>query len=353
MKKLTYISILVLFLAAFFGLPGKVSADSGKPDDKVIFGGSFTLESGEKLDGSLIIFGGAVSLEEDSVVKGDVVLTGGSLDVAGQIDGSITAIGGAVTLGDEAFVRGDINSIGAVLKKADGATVKGNISNQSQGDLRLPTAPPTKLPAIAGFDFDPIGKALWAFFEAIVVAAIAILVTMFAPKPVERVGRAVVGEPVQTGLFGLLTAVVAPGLVLILVITILLIPLALIGALILGLAVLFGWIAIGLEVGKKIAEMFKANWALPVSAGIGTLVLSLVIAAAEVIPCIGWLFPSALAVFAMGAVLTTRFGTRWATPWSASGYTTAAPVEKPVQPAAAQTLAAGPEVPPDEPAGQA
>lgn len=352
MKKLAYISILVLFIAAFLGLPAKVSADSGNPEDKVIFGGSFTLESGEKLDGSLIIFGGAVSLESGSEVNGDVVLTGGSLDVSGEIDGSITAIGGAVTLGDEAYVRGDINSIGAVLKKSEGARVKGNISNQTQGDLRLPTAPPTKLPAIAGFDFDPVGKALWAFFEAIVVAAIAILVTMFAPKPVERVGKAVVGEPVQTGLFGLLSAVVAPGLVLILVITILLIPLALIGALILGLAVLFGWIAIGLEVGKKIAEMFKANWALPVSAGIGTLVLSLVIAAAEVIPCIGWLFPSALAVFAIGAVLTTRFGTRWATPWNSSGYAVTAPAGTPDQPTTTHIPAAGPDVPPDEPAGQ-
>ncbi|MHC1784388.1 MAG: hypothetical protein AB9891_16805 [Anaerolineaceae bacterium] len=187
---------------------------------------------------------------------------------------------------------------------------------------------------MTGMDFDPIGNVLWAIFKAIALAAIAILVTMFAPKPVERVGSAVVTQPVQTGLFGLLTAVVAPGLVLILTITIILIPLALIGALVLGLAVLFGWIAIGQEVGKKIAELFKTEWALPVSAGVGTLVLSLVIAAAQVIPCIGWLFPSVVAVFAMGAVLTTRFGTRWATPWNTPGYAASAPVINPIPPVA-------------------
>lgn len=325
MKNLTRLSILVLFVLAFFALPKNVHAQASNPDDKVIFGGTFTLESGESLNGSLIIFGGAVTLEKDTTVEGDVVLTGGSLEVSGKIEGSITAIGGVVNLNDTSVVEGDINSVGAVLKKGEGAKVEGNISNQTQGDFTLPNIPAAKLPAMNGFDFDPIGKVLWAFFQAIAVAAIAVLVAMFAAKPLERVGAAVVTQPAQTGLFGLLTAVVAPGLVLILTITIILIPLALIGAIILGAAVLFGWIAIGTEIGKKMAELFKVNWALPVAAGLGTLVLSLVIAGAEVIPCIGWLFPSAASIFAVGAVLTTRFGTRWATPWTSSGYSKSDP----------------------------
>ncbi|MHC1784387.1 MAG: polymer-forming cytoskeletal protein [Anaerolineaceae bacterium] len=141
MKKIYCLSIIALFVVAFFSLPTQVSAQASDPEDKVIFGGTFTLESGENLDGSLIIFGGAVSLEEDSEVDGDVVLTGGSLEVSGEINGSITAIGGAVTLSDTATVEGDINSIGGVIKKSDGATVEGNISNQTQGDLKLPVIP--------------------------------------------------------------------------------------------------------------------------------------------------------------------------------------------------------------------
>lgn len=323
MKYLTRLSILALFVLAFFALPQNVYAQSSDPGDKVVFGGTFTLDSGESLDGSLIIFGGAVTLKKDSTIEGDVVLTGGSLDVSGTIKGSITAIGGVVNLDDSAVVKRDINSVGAILKKSEGARVEGNISNQTQGDMALPVPPAMTLPAITGFDFDPIGKILWGFIKALAVAAIAVLVAMFAPKPLERIGAAVTSQPAQTGLFGLLTAVVAPGLVLILSITLILIPLALIGALILALGVLLGWIAIGMEVGKKTAELFKTNWAVPVSAGLGTLVLSLVISAAQLIPCIGWLFPSAAAIFAVGAVLTTRFGTRWATPWNSSGYATA------------------------------
>jgi cytoskeletal protein CcmA (bactofilin family) len=350
MKLITRLSILVLFVAAFLGLPATVHAQTPDTGDKVIFGGTYTLKSDESLDGSLIIFGGAVSLEKGSKVGGDVVLTGGSLEVSGTIDGSITAIGGTVNLNDSAVVDGDINSVGAILKKADGAKVEGNISNQAQGDFHLPVVPAVPGAVINNFDFDPIGNFLWAIFKAIVVAALAALIVMFAPKPAERVASAVTTQPVQSGLFGLLTAVVAPGIILILSITLILIPLALIGALLLGVAVLFGWIAIGMEVGKKMADMFKTTWTPPVSAGLGTLVLGLILSAAQVIPCIGWIFPSIVAIFAVGAVLITRFGTRWPTSWNTVSYPPAGPVvPASSEPTPSRPAEEGTTTPPEKP----
>lgn len=338
MKNIIRLSILVVLFLTFMGLPGQVHAAfptaSPDPGDKIIFGGNYTLEADKTLSGSLIVFGGAVSLEQGSRVDGDIVLTGGSLEISGTVKGSIVAIGGTVNLNETANIEGDINTIGAVLKKSDKAKVGGNISNQAQGDFSMPIPPKMPVPPVPKIDFDPIGNVLWSIFKAIALAAVAALAVMFLSKPVERVGIVVTTQPVQTGLFGLLTAVVAPGLILILGITIILIPLGLIGALVLAAATLFGWIAIGLEVGKKIAALFKSEWALPVSAGVGTLVLTLVISAAQVIPCIGWLFPSVLAIFAVGAVLTTRFGTRLPASWNNTTYIANEPVVNPISPAA-------------------
>ncbi len=53
-------------------------------DDKVVFGGTYTLESGQTLDGNLVIFGGAVTTEADSTVNGDVALLGGVAEIGGN-----------------------------------------------------------------------------------------------------------------------------------------------------------------------------------------------------------------------------------------------------------------------------
>jgi hypothetical protein len=113
-----------------------------------------------------------------------------------------------------------------------------------------------------------------------------------------------------SGGLGLLTAVVAPLLLLLIAITIIGIPLSLIGAFLLALAWALGVIVLGTETGKRLADLLKQQWALPVAAGIGTLLLVIVINAIGIIDCIGWIPKVVVGVVGLGAVLLTRFGTR-------------------------------------------
>ena len=99
-------------------------------------------------------------------------------------------------------------------------------------------------------------------------------------------------------------------LTVILAITIILIPVAFIGLLILAFAVAFGWIAIGLEVGQRISRMFHQDWALPLSAALGTFVLNFVANGIGFIDCVGWLVPFLIGILGLGAVLLSRFGTQ-------------------------------------------
>ena len=91
-------------------------------------------------------------------------------------------------------------------------------------------------------------------------------------------------------------------------ITIILSPLSVLGLLLLVGAVIFGWTAINLEVGNRLARMFKVEWSAPVAAGIGALIFNLVVFGFAYIPCLGGVLSFLVLLFALGGVLVTRFG---------------------------------------------
>ena len=311
MKTLSKISLtLLVLLIVLFAFPGAALAQTPNGgNDQFVFGGVYTLNSGQTLTGTLVVFGGLATLEKGSVVTGDVALTGGSLTVNGEIKGSITSVGGSINLSDTAVVDGDINTVGGALNRSSLTVVKGNISSSGPGAIRLPLN--LNLRSFPWENiFNPIGSVLWAIFQSLAVAALALLVVLFMPTPTRRVSNAIVGQPVIAGGLGLLTVVVAPALILLLAITILLIPLSLIGILLLAVAFLLGWIAVGTEAGDRLAGLFKVKWAAPVSAGIGTLVLSLFSSIFALVPCVGWVLPTVIAIIGLGGVFLTRFGTR-------------------------------------------
>jgi hypothetical protein len=150
----------------------------------------------------------------------------------------------------------------------------------------------------------------WAIFQSLAIAALAVLATMFLANPTQRVAQSIITEPAAAGGIGCLTVIVAPALIALLAITLILIPVSLVGILALAIALLFGWIAVGLEVGNRMAGLFKTQWAIPVAAGIGTLVITLVASILNIVPCIGWILPALLAVLGLGGVLVSQFGTR-------------------------------------------
>jgi BRCT domain type II-containing protein len=92
-KRRLIIGLVVLLVSLVFA--GGVSASDGYApllDDEVVFFGTYTLDSGETLNGSLIVFGGVVSLEEDSTVTGDVIIFGGNVTASGRSKGNLVPL---------------------------------------------------------------------------------------------------------------------------------------------------------------------------------------------------------------------------------------------------------------------
>ena len=102
----------------------------------------------------------------------------------------------------------------------------------------------------------------------------------------------------------------APLVFVILAITIILIPVSLLAAAALALAWLFGMIAIGSEVGERFTHAINQTWAPPLTVGIGDLPDYVGGRGIGMIPCIGWLATSLVALLGIGGVVLTLFGTQ-------------------------------------------
>jgi hypothetical protein len=306
--KIPFIFLLAAVLLLAF--PGQVLAQ--RPGgDQVVFGGQFTLRDGEILNGDLAVLGGSATLENGSRVNGSVVIMGGSVDIYGEVNGNVSIIGGSAFLGETAHVRGDILTVGGNLTRQPGARVDGSSRRSEPEDFQLPqiTRPGTFLPNL-GIDLRPVGNFLWFIFRTLALSALAVLVALFLVSPTHRVTKTMVSQPVISGAMGFLTLIIAPALLVLLAVTIILIPLSLLGFMVLAVALVYGWIAIGVEVGQRMATMFKTEWTLPVSAGLGTLVLSVIASVIWQIPCIGWLLVIVVAMIGLGSVVMSRFGTQ-------------------------------------------
>jgi len=307
-------SILLLALLVF--LPTRsASAAGGSFDGQVIFGQSYTLKSGESMTGDLLVFGGSAVIEQGATVNGNVVVFGGSLTIDGEVTGDAAVVGGSASLGAQSHIGGNLSTVGSTLDRAEGAQVDGQIYNTATSWItnsnQQPIAP--VIPNIHIDPFQPLLSVTKVFGDAVGIALLAMLLMLFLAPHADRVAHAIIAQPLTTGGLGLLTVIVAPITIVILSVTIILIPGAVIVAIALAAAAVFGWIAIGYEIGQRFTAAIHQTWHPAFSAGLGVFALTLASRALTGIPvlnCVGWLIPFLLGLAAMGAVLMTRFGTQ-------------------------------------------
>jgi hypothetical protein len=306
--KKTKISIALLLAILILGFAPITVYASTAPD--VVLGNNYTLGSGQTLNDDLLIMGGNVILEKGSTVNGTVILLGGNIRAAGTVTGEMVVLGGAVDLADSFILDGNLSTAGATVNRAPGAQIRGEYYTENgrpnvftfPGIIQLDNLRNQNQPwlGVAGF-------FLRLFFWVLV----AMLLAMFIPNNLTRVSQTAFAEPVAATGIGFLTLIVAPIVIILLAITICLIPVALLVSFVLAVAWAFGLIALGFEVGRRISASSNRPWHPALVAGLGTLLLMLVLNGLEaVIPCVGWIPKVLIGLFALGAVLLTQFGAK-------------------------------------------
>ena len=311
-NKLIYILAIVLVAALIF--PTNVSA-APVEGGRTIFGESYTLNSGEILDGDLNVFGGVVDIQSGAVVTGNMFVLGGVVTVNGTIQGDLTAIGGTISLGSSAVIEGNLTSPASYINQSQGAAIEGDTiqgwdipwTNVEIPEINTPQIIDTPSLRI----LPTVTNIARGFGELLVLVALGALMLLIMPKPTDVMTEALIAKPWHILGYGALTALAMLVGGIMLTLTLCMIPIVVLVGLAFGLAVLAGWLALGYELGKRMASgIFKTSWHPVLAAVLGNLVLFLLAKGLGLIPCLGGFLVFVAALFGLGMVIVTLFGTK-------------------------------------------
>ena len=240
--------------------------------------------------------GGDVVVEKGMTVK-DAVAVGGNVTVYGVVKKSAVAVGGSVILGPDAVVRKDVVCIGGVIEIQEGARIGGDLI-----ELSIPG-----LKAILPYLYEETPVGWLVVFEIITFAgllALALLVVALIPGPVGLVTENVRHSLLKVTLCGILGVLVIVPLAIFLMITVIGIPLVALEVLLVGGAMLVGYIAMAQFVGDRLAAAIKR----PGLNVLGVTGLGLILLwAIGWVPFLGPAVKSAAILLGFGAVLVTVF----------------------------------------------
>jgi cytoskeletal protein CcmA (bactofilin family) len=268
----------------------------------------------------VVRLGEDITIGPDQVVPGDVVAIGGSVHVLGRVKGDVVSIGGNVDLEDGGAVEGDAVSIGGTVNRGAAARIGGqNIGMRfiPAGIFRLWRPRPILTV------FLTLIKVLFLFF-------VGYLLIVLAETRVRRTGAYLQDHLWLSLLTGIAVQVLFLPAFVLLCITIIGIPLALISPLALAVAMLIGYLVVAGLVGLRVLKdsgTVRSLWIRGI--GIGILIF-------EGIPFLGrlvrWMdggvfsfFGIVLMVFGfaviyisatigLGALVLSRFGQERAVP---------------------------------------
>jgi hypothetical protein len=246
---------------------------------------------------------GNVVVEEDEEVD-DAIAYGGSLLVKGRVRGDATAFGGNVHLGPHAVVHGDAVAFGGMVEREPGAKVHGETLSFGGSNGGVLGKHPLSAKSLEKHHHGSTIPGLLAQFA--VYFALGFVFLMFAPKPMKQIESELRRDPLRCGLTGVLGGAAILGLTVLLTITLVGIPFAVLLLLAAAVGLAMGFSALASEVGTRL-PVLKANRKTQAAVlALGILVFLVV----ELIPVLGPLVLFCAGCFALGATIRTRFGTR-------------------------------------------
>lgn len=262
-------------------------------------------ELARDVPGDLLVLGGAATLAEGATVAGNVHVLLGELLVLGEINGDVAFLNGRLHLAPTARIDGDLNLGGGAYSAAPGAVIAGRIDTGA--GVALPSASQRAISNL----WATLGRGL---VGGLLLGLVAAILARYRPTGVRRIGEAATQHTLICAAMGVLVGLVGVSLLVTMAYTVVLIPVTLLGLLVLAGAVLFGWIGLGIEVGRLAGGALRRPLRPAVAAMGGTLAVVLAVELASLVPVVGGLLAASLALVALGAAALTRLGLRPFTP---------------------------------------
>jgi hypothetical protein len=283
--------------------------EATKAADYVRFGESIRIERGEHIVGDVVAIGGNITVE--GKVSGDCVAVGGNiwLEDGAAVTGDVVCVGGSLTLGDSTRVGRDAVSVWGDLDASPTAMVYGELTEVSGLGFDFPTNVTLfgERRGFAGNLWRFISRAVWI----VILAGLGVLAFNLFPTRMQRLSDTVNGRGLVAFLAGLAGWILWLPALILLMVTFVGIPVAILQIFLTPIVVLLGYLAVAEVVGKKTGA---GNGSLFRTLFVGVLLLEGILLAGRFFSILGSVFQVlgfGLAVFGWSIILiaaTTGFG---------------------------------------------
>jgi hypothetical protein len=229
--------------------------------DYVRFGESIHVRPDQHIAGDVVSIGGNVTVE--GAVSGDCVAVGGRIEMepGAVVAGDVVSVGGDVTLADSTEVGGQVVSVWGSLDVSPGAEVHGQQVEVSGLGLNLPFG--SMIAREHGFGHD-----VWRFLKrliwVVILIGLGILAFQIFPGRMRRLADTAGDRGLVAFLAGFAGWILWLPAFLILCVTIIGIPVALLLLFLTPLVTLLGYIGVAESAGRRISHRFGGT--LPGSA---------------------------------------------------------------------------------------
>ena len=267
-----------------------------------------TVEIRGNVGGDVIAAGGNLGITSTASVGNDLVLGTGQASIAGPVDGDILGGAGEFTLSN--VVGGNVTLDVDSLTLLPAASIQGNLVYTSENEADIQSGariggsttrnlPPVTEEAETGMGI--VGKIV-AFVMTLVLG---IIIVLLAPRRMKAITRAIRTRPWPSLGWGAVLLIITPIAAFIVSITIIGLPIGLIGMVLYTLAIYLTQLFIGLLLGQLIIGAFKgveSRAALVGALALGFAILTML----KLIPYAGFFIGLAAVLFGLGALLVSE-----------------------------------------------
>jgi cytoskeletal protein CcmA (bactofilin family) len=257
------------------------------------------------IGGSVTSFSQNLNIENNTKIGGGLNFAGDSVEVRGSVGRGILGAASDVTLGGS--VGKDVGLSASTITLASTAALNGGLTYYGESNLKKDngaqvngqTKHLNEKPAHKDSGRSTAWEIIWGILSLYAVGA---LLLWLVPGLLLSAASAITSRPGASLGYGLLALLLVLPLFIVLLITIIGIPLALIMLIIFAIMVYLSKFVAALAIGSLIAG--RTGWKPNpyADAIVGLLLITIV----ELIPGIGWLIKLAIVIFGLGAFIVSR-----------------------------------------------
>lgn len=232
--------------------PAGANSDGQRGEDRMVAGSSVII-SRHELVRDLTVVGGNVDIR--GIVTGDLAVMGGSatLRSGAQVEGDVEVVGGKLKLEDDAVVRGDVAVTGGRLDRGSGSTILGELQTSEPADSK---------PGVSSGEervmslMERVGSALTS---SALLFAFGVVLIALATSRMFVLTKEVTLRPMRSFALGIVGWLAASLIFIVLCVTLIGIPLALLGVLVIVFFSYAGICAVLTTVGSAMIQHRTKN----------------------------------------------------------------------------------------------